>query len=711
VSTARRRAKVGLACALLVAIIVWLFHPVLPLTGTPSAKIKWDSVDFAWPYISFLGHCIRAQIAPLWNPFSFAGTQFWGNLQSLALNPLTLLAAASIDVTLSRLQVLEVAQIALGGFGMLLWARVRTSSWLLALVGAVAFVGGGTVVDFFSHYTQLSLYCLLPWPFALFRLWRDRRRVWFLVGTTLSLFAWLGTSYPSQLGYYLIAFWVFFVVTTVDEALRTQLDRRRLALELACVSVVPVLLAFVHLWPAVLSIPLIARHGGVPLATVQQHAVAPHQLFSILVGGLATAPSVSTVPDITMRDFFVGATIGFLVVVALSRPTRTRLALLAAMLLCIDLMLQRSLLMPLVHRISPLSANSRHPMVEFGSLLGFVAITLALDGALDLAQRRAMRARVVAAFLGVAAAVIGVISCADTYWPALRTDPSRLHPTVLPPVVVLGLLAIGVVLFYTGARRGPASLCALLFVAVVVDVFGNVRANQFIEYDAASPEMFRANAAHLAAAGPRYFDLASKMPRRPTWPVLDSSNLVDGAALYDGGYDSGVFRVNQEALSLPHARAVLLDRRLAFVADEVTDAADPASVPLLQGDRVVVAVMSPAGELRAPLAPARSSVSLTRAELNSMEYSVDGTSSTLVVFNQLLLPGWTLRIDGQPRPLWRANQYFPAAAVPPGRHQCTLRYRPPGWTAGLIGSGLGLIALVALLVGGTLRRRTARPPA
>ena len=54
--------------------------------------------------------------------------------------------------------------------------------------------------------------------------------------------------------------------------------------------------------------------------------------------------------------------------------------------------------------------------------------------------------------------------------------------------------------------------------------------------------------------------------------------------------------------------------------------------------------------------------------------------------------GWTMRIDGEEKPLLRADYLLRAAMVPAGQHEIVMRYEPRIWKVG------GIISLVSSLV-------------
>ena len=68
----------------------------------------------------------------------------------------------------------------------------------------------------------------------------------------------------------------------------------------------------------------------------------------------------------------------------------------------------------------------------------------------------------------------------------------------------------------------------------------------------------------------------------------------------------------------------------------------------------------------------------------------------IVVLADVYYPGWTLTIDGQAAPVYRANRMMRGAAVSAGRHTLVYTYRPASFRVGLVVSCLGLTALGGL---------------
>ncbi|MBI5830273.1 MAG: YfhO family protein, partial [Chloroflexi bacterium] len=61
-------------------------------------------------------------------------------------------------------------------------------------------------------------------------------------------------------------------------------------------------------------------------------------------------------------------------------------------------------------------------------------------------------------------------------------------------------------------------------------------------------------------------------------------------------------------------------------------------------------------------------------------------------------PGWRVRVDGHPRPLFRADYTFRAVAVPAGTHTVEFEYAPLSFAVGLTISALAALVWVGLLL-------------
>lgn len=82
------------------------------------------------------------------------------------------------------------------------------------------------------------------------------------------------------------------------------------------------------------------------------------------------------------------------------------------------------------------------------------------------------------------------------------------------------------------------------------------------------------------------------------------------------------------------------------------------------------------------------------AEPERVRATVDARRPAVLVMPDVHFPGWQARLDGRPVALERVDHLLRGVAVPAGRHEVELRYRPWSWTAGWIVSLLAALGLI-----------------
>ena len=91
---------------------------------------------------------------------------------------------------------------------------------------------------------------------------------------------------------------------------------------------------------------------------------------------------------------------------------------------------------------------------------------------------------------------------------------------------------------------------------------------------------------------------------------------------------------------------------------------------------------------------------LTDYKPNQLTYSFDAAEDKLVVFSEIWTSkGWTMRIDGEERPILRANYLLRAAMVPAGQHEIVMRYEPRIWKVGGVISLVSSVCIILALIG------------
>jgi hypothetical protein len=124
---------------------------------------------------------------------------------------------------------------------------------------------------------------------------------------------------------------------------------------------------------------------------------------------------------------------------------------------------------------------------------------------------------------------------------------------------------------------------------------------------------------------------------------------------------------------------------------------DPSTVALIQGEKRVVALDRPATAATL-VEPHRVSVEVASYGINDAAYTVRSPAGpTIVVLNELAMPGWRAQVDGKAAEIRTANGLFRALELPAGDHDVRLWFRPPGFHVGLSLTIIGLLLLGPIL--------------
>ncbi|MFC4173208.1 YfhO family protein [Microvirga sp. GCM10011540] len=183
------------------------------------------------------------------------------------------------------------------------------------------------------------------------------------------------------------------------------------------------------------------------------------------------------------------------------------------------------------------------------------------------------------------------------------------------------------------------------------------------------PATFRGYKCRLASLlGLEYLVLdrpIEKLPRH--FPRLPGAEVVYGAG------QMWIYRVNTaspRAYVAHHAHVVdseaVLDQEELPEFNRQTEALiDDESAPLLK------ARFGPS-----PAEPAQSRARIVSYQRNSVVIEVETGKPGILVLHDIYYPGWEVRVDGERRPLLRANLLFRGVEVPAGRHRVEFEFRP-----------------------------------
>jgi hypothetical protein len=96
---------------------------------------------------------------------------------------------------------------------------------------------------------------------------------------------------------------------------------------------------------------------------------------------------------------------------------------------------------------------------------------------------------------------------------------------------------------------------------------------------------------------------------------------------------------------------------------------------------------------------------LTTDENERVALQAETTKPGYLILDDAQYPGWQATVDGRPTPILRANDYFRAVRLSPGRHRIVFSYGPASVTAGAVISLISLLVVVLVPLGWWLWRR------
>ncbi|NJN93141.1 MAG: YfhO family protein [Anaerolineales bacterium] len=163
--------------AALVALFYWRI-----LTPNPADRQSFPPGDFYlqfWAFTTFDVRELSAGRLPLWNPYSFAGSPFWADVQAAVFYPpslLTLLLSAPWGFSAFALEIEALAHFWLAATFMYLFIRQITASRAAAVIAALTFTFSGYLTGYPSQ--QLAVLEAAVWlPLILFFLHQANQRM------------------------------------------------------------------------------------------------------------------------------------------------------------------------------------------------------------------------------------------------------------------------------------------------------------------------------------------------------------------------------------------------------------------------------------------------------------------------------------------------------------------------------------------------------
>ncbi len=714
-----------------------------------------DLVTQFYPWRTYLSRSFHAGRIPLWNPHNQLGIPFVGNsLGAVFYPPHLLYALLPVPVAWTAIFVLRTFFAAL--FTWLLARRLGAST-AAALTAAVAFSLCGQITAF-QGFGQVDGTFWLPLLLLMVERLRERSdlRTIVLTGITFALPALSGALEAAFHVTLMACAWALFRLVWPDRRVNPSPAMRYVIAFCAC-GVVAASLSMVQILPTTEWLGQTARTlGGAPLP----HRPLPEivTFFSRDLGHRLSSAGVK-VPE---GAAYVGILTVLLAPLALvGRDRKTPLFLIGTLFVVLQITYGLWPFSPLVE-ITPVFkslANWR--------LLVVADLCLALLAALGLTalEKRVApgdQGSTLAALAGLAAGVLVVALGLLLLW--MRESESPLQVSAMQGFWSAALLATGGVIAIALALRRtlrPGVVGAVVTVALIADMasaavtyvpffrpemifpeapvfdFLKSRAegeSRVIAVDGAWVGSFETQYGLNGAAG---YTIPLRRPAQVlrsfctstgnlgalSEKLINKKHLLDllnvrylvattrnkGAGRLKGqsGRFVEVFRSGSNVIfENPHA----LGKAFLVPSEGVEHVTDPK----LSLARVLSDGFDPrrSAVVESPLKPAPGAAAATgppgvttrTCEPERCSFTVEAVTPSLLVWSETWYPGWDVAVNGQERPLLRADHALMGVALGPGTHEVTFSFRPMTFRVGLTVSLVTALLAIAVLSFPVFRR-------
>lgn len=654
----RHLAPLGLLTLLHVAVVE---RNLRGNGGIPQNIIPYDLGDSYARFLMFISDTLHAGTWPIWYPYGHGGMPFLIHPQSQIWSPITwLLSIPGYTLLLVQWQVFTT--ILLGSFGTYFLANNLWNKRSAALFAAIAFNFTSARLLNAEHLDIIAAFSVFPWIFwSIERVGKDKAWAVPVLGMLVGLL--IVSGYPgvvllSPLWFGAWAIWV--LATDAND----RASRKRLFLRL-CLGVLLGLGISMGYW-----LPIATHLGafsrGAPLTTDASLAqsLSPSDLWHLLFATPTSLVPPGVTTDVSMRGLYFGIVallLAIYAVIACRHRLVTALGIAFVTALLMSMGKGFFARVALHDYLSPLNM-SRFPAADSRAVAALAGSLLAAGGLANLLDNPDDRRRFSRVLLGgIAVLVLGLCWLGPVIFPGAVAGV--LHEK-FSSVVFIELLLVGLALLAVLRFSRPTLLAASLLVLAGIDS-GTGATNQAFMWSMPAP----AGIEHFRNNRVKTFDPAIALLSRTDTANPNLSRDIPA----NDGYINKRFYIASYSPFVLNRFSTLMERHFRHF--------------MATGKRVVGFVGAPPPtdamaflQNQVPVA-----FQITRYLPDRVDYEVDTTAPTTLVFNEVYFPGWKARIDhGTSQPMLEVVGGLRALVVGPGHHVIETRYAPTAFWIGLL---------------------------
>ncbi len=651
------------------AVLTFLHMVVLERTmrgadGIPERVIPYDFSTSYARFLIFISDTLRAGALPIWFPYGHAGSPFLVNPQTELWSPVTWLVSlfGGYDLLVAQQQLMLT--LLAGSFGLYALAFVLWKDRWAALLAAIAYNFTSARLCNAEHLDFINAFSLFPWVFwATDRVAHGARWAGPLLGIALALLVVSGYPGIVLLSPLWFGAWAAWLLATecADRAARRQF-LRGLALALGT----GVLLSAGYWLPIAAHLEVFARSTPLPADGALGNSLVFPDLLHLVFGTSTLLIPDGAAADMSMRGLYFGILAFALALLAcLHRPDRRTavlgVGLVAALLMSLG---SGSSFRVALHDYFPILNLSRFPAGDSRAVVALAGSLLAGGGLLAVRDDAQARRRLTRVLLGLAVILItGPLWLKDAIF-AGTSATSFAQQFSGPMLGELFVVGLALVCLARGTRPGVLVACLLVVAAIDASVHASADAPLY----ACSPEMVGIQGAERMHV--RTFD-----PANAERPRVDSAN-VNASSNNDGFLNKKFYLQSYGGFRLKRLDGLLDGGFRPFLVDGKRIVGFPTVGPSAAN------VPTSGATFQQQARPV--SYVISRYLPDRVDYSVDLTEPTTLVFNETYFPGWKASIDrGPSAPMLEVAGGLRALRVEAGYHRIRTRFSPGVFWLGL----------------------------
>lgn len=679
-------------------------------------SFKWDMVSYYFPMRSFISDCLRSGNLPLWLPYQLCGLPLYGDPQSGAWYPAVWLISFLHGYDIYGASIEFILTIFISGAGFYTLAKGMNISSHVSLLVSVCYMSCGFFISNAQHLTLLISAAYLPFVIHFFLRLLDKPNWKSALSAAFFLFLMFTGGYPAH---FIICFYlllIFFLVQITRNLIRKQSEQIRNNILFNSILVFTfVLLSSVAIVSDFQGMSSVTRGEPLTLKEASVFAFTPQCALSFIAPFALQRRIEFFNTDISMSNGYFGifCLLFLLYFFFIPKSKQQILFLLLAVFFLLASLGESTPVRAWLYHYVPMMNYFRYPSIfRIFSILFFLLLAgFAIDYFFTRIKEVKKIILVFTTLFIFFLAVLILISISRNYSGVSIMDAFRdwkfflQHSTIYDHLIFQSgvsmiLLLLFLALFFI--RKVEKFLPYVMIALVFTDMFMAAQLN--MEFTVITEGLSPKSVSEKINKLPHEFPVPDSKPiaehnifgaeLSPLWQNLN----VFGKQVHHEGY--GPFLLSDyETLLNSSLGQKVFQNKFCFFADSVlpksalTASAVPAQGNVYLNEKVFADYADYGKHFQD-----NGTAEVKQLSPNQIIIETETETKRLLVVMQNNFKGWIATANGANTPVLTVNYSLMAVAVPEGKSNVELSFKPPYIHLAAIVSGITLLVVLCLIL-------------